>query len=273
MKFKALVSIVALAAAGAANAKVQSPVETTSGGEMSFTVFSATAQASFIYDTGISLTAFRAGAVAATGASPYTLNVNLTGNTEFQSFLSLVASTGATDVGFSFFGGDNSGNPANARTMISSVGTSGDATLVTNGNMVDSMNFINNNYLSTINIDPRFVGAANANASGTFVKGSGGNGYFLEVLGTDFQSKFQPTDGTLNGDAIGVYDFVRSSTSSGGDAIEVKLGTASLSSTAGQYKFSFSTPVTPAVPEPESYALLFVGLGLIGATVARRRAK
>ena len=44
------------------------------------------------------------------------------------------------------------------------------------------------------------------------------------------------------------------------------------SNVLGQYNFQVRNgAVTPAVPEPDSYAMLLAGLGLVGAIVRRRR--
>lgn len=256
---KTLVAVAALAVAGSASAKVLNTVGTVDGGEMSLTLWSPTAEVSYIFDTGMMLADFRSQA----GAPGFKYEVDLSADAEYQNFMTLVGS--ANDIRFAFFGGDNSGNLAANRTLITTV--SGDASVVTNGNMVNAMNQINSNYLSAVNLDPRIL--ASANASATFQKGSGGNAYFGEWLGDDFAGQFQSVTGEkgLPG-GVAVFDFVRSGTSSGLIANSTRMGTPALMSAS----FNNNSLVVTAVPEPESYALMLAGLGVMGVVAARRRA-
>ena len=262
---KTLVAVAALAAAGTASANVLAPNATLDGGEMSLTLWSETAQASFLFDTGIMLADFRAQAAA----PGFKYEVDLSGNTEYQAFMALVGS--ATDVKFAFLSGDNAGVQAAQRTMITTIGGLGDATLVTNGNMVNAMNQLFNNYLSVANLDSRLnvsTGGA-ANGSATFQKGVHGNAYWGEFMGDDLAGQFQQVTG-MKGDSIGIYDFVRSGTSGGLDATETPLGGNPLM-TATYAGNTFT--VTAVVPEPSTYALMLAGLGIVGAVASRRRAK
>jgi len=43
--------------------------------------------------------------------------------------------------------------------------------------------------------------------------------------------------------------------------------------TAGTDSSRFSATITAAVPEPETYAMLMAGLGVLGTVVRRRRMK
>jgi PEP-CTERM motif len=271
MKLQHIVAAVALAASGTAFANVLDPLAAGGlGGEMSLTVYSAQAQASVLIDTGIMLADFRS--LFTTGAMTYSLDLG--SNAAFNNFLALAGD--ASDIRFTFFGGDNSGISAAQRTMITTV--SGDASAVTNGNIADSLNQIKSNYLDSANLKPAINVSLGGEANGSLLaqKGTDGNAYFLEVVGPTFGGKFVDTSAAI-GTSVDVYDFVRSSTSSGIAAIATPLNSgfgvpaqATLAkNAAGAYVFSVAAPI----PEPSTYALVLAGLGLAGFAARRRAAK
>lgn len=263
MNFKLIAAAVALAAAGTASANVLDPLAAGGvGGEMSLTVYSKQAGVSFLFDTGVMLGDFR--------ADPYR-SWSMAGNTAFDTFLSIYNAAGASDMRWTFFGGDNSGVSAATRTMIATV--SGDVTAITNGNMVDSMNAIKNNYLDAANLNPQLnvTMGGSANASGVFLEGVDGKAYFLGGLGPDFTTKFQDTTNVLGG-TTELFDFVRSSTSALGNATETSIGFATFKQQAGSYTFAVTSTI-PAVPEPSTYALMVAGLAVAGIAARRRAAK
>jgi PEP-CTERM motif len=266
INFKTLVAAAALVAAGSASANLLTPTATTEGGDMGLFVYSVEGQASYLFDTGISLTNFRASALAGTVANPYIYSVNLSADAKFQSFLTTVGS--ASDISFTFFGGDNSAPSTNVagRNMITTV--TGDVTEITSGKMVTAMNYIFN-HVGTANLNPQLntTLGGGVDASALFIKGQDGNAYFNEVLRDDFQGVF-PTTGNLVGNTSDLYNLVRGGSSNSSDAIETLIGTAKVGLNAqNQYVF---TVVAPPVPEAETYALALVGLGVVAA--ARRRA-
>lgn len=264
-QLKMIAAAVALAAAGTASANVLLPtVASGLGGEMSLTVYSKQAGVSFLFDTGVMLADFR--------ANPFQ-SWSMDGNGAFDTFLSIYSAAGANDMSWMFFGGDNLGGPAAQRTMIVTV--SGDAAAVTNGNMMQSMGFVQENYLFPANLNPQLnvsLGGG-ANASGVFQQGVDGKAYFLDTLGSDFMGAFQETGNVLGGETA-LWDYVRSSTSLSGVAKGVQIGFASFKQQAGSYTFAVTSESTiPAVPEPSTYALMLAGLAVAGIAARRRAAK
>ena len=257
-QLKMIAAAVALAAAGTASANVLHPTSTTNGGEMSLTVFSKQAGVSFLFDTGVMLNDFR--------AAPFQ-SWSMDGNSAFDTFLSIYNAAGATDMRWTFFGGDNSGVPAAARNMVTTV--NGDVTSITNGGMVVGMERIKANYLDAANLNPQLnvTLGGGANASGVFVQGVDGKAYFLDTLGADFEGRLPDTSNVLGG-TTELFDLVRSSTSALGNADETLIGLASFKQQAGSYTFA----VTP-VPEPSTYALVIAGLAVAGIAARRRAAK
>jgi hypothetical protein len=259
-QLKMIAAAVALAAAGTASANVLDPLAAGGvGGEMSLTVYSKQAGVSFLFDTGVMLGNFR--------ANPFQ-SWSMDGNGAFDTFLSIYNAAGASDMSWTFFGGDNSGVSAALRTMITTV--SGDAAAVTNGSMVTAMNNIKNNYLDAANLNPQLnvTLGGGANASGVFVEGVNGKAYFLDSLGPDFRNgSFQETGNVLGG-TTALWDFVRSSTAPSALATGEQIGFASFKQQAGSYTFA----VTP-VPEPSTYALVIAGLAVAGIAARRRAAK
>ena len=268
MKIKTLVAAAAFAATGSAFAMIGNPTVTTDGGEMSLHLFSQSAEATYQFDTGVLFKDFNLAALAKAAPSPtpytYSTTLNTATDTAFASFLALAGS--ASDLSFAFWGGDNSGPTAAGRSLVSTIRAGGNVSGITNGNLVDSMNQMGN-YLSAVNGKQGLV----TNGSSFFTQAEGAGHYYVNDK-TTMLGKWPVGNDGLMGTTLDVYSFVRSSTSSLGDAVETKIGTFTVSQLNDtQYSVEFSTPPSP-VPEPTSMALALVGLGALGM-MARRRAK
>lgn len=276
MKLKALVIAAAFAVTGTAFAKIGSVVETADGGEMNLNLFSLSGEATYQLDSGILFKDFNLNAFAKLpdSTTPYTWSTTLDTATDvaFASFVAVAGS--ATDLSFSFFGGDNNGVSAAQRGMTTTVRAGGNVAVITNGNIVDGNNQLQT-YMAAVN--GKHPAGVATNGSSFFTKAEGAGHYYTNDR-TTLLNKFPIGNDGLVGTSLDVYSFVRSSTSLGGDAIETKLGTFNVAQlNATQYSVSFSTPVTevitPSVPEPTSLALSLVGLAAFGVVAARRRAQ
>ncbi len=268
MKIKTLVAVAAFAVTGTAFAKIGSPAETATGGEMSLHIFSESAEVTYQFDTGLLFNNFNLAALAANapGGTTYSWNATLDAATDtaFASFLAAAGS--ASDVKFAFWGGDNNGVTAASRNMVSTVSVGGNAGVITQGNMLESMNQMQN-YIAIVN-GKQPSGVA-ANGSSFFTKAEGAGHYYVNDKST-MNTKFSIGNDGLVGTTLKVYSFARTTTALGDDAIEKEIGqfdVIRLSDT--QYSVGFTT----AVPEPTSMALALVGLGALGMMARRRRSK
>jgi hypothetical protein len=273
-KLKTLVAALAMASTGGAFAAVMDPSETSTGGEMLLSIWSETAKVSYAVDMNLLYSSFATQALAKTAPSPtpYTFTWTLSSGTDaaMNSFLTALGAN--TDARFSFIGGDNSGVPANSRSMATTIKAGGDVTIVKSGNLVDGMNSIQANYVDNTSggINTKMPSGM-ANGGSAFFTIADGPGYYPFFNQQTLNGKFNIGNDNALGTSADVYHFVRSTTNTASDAIETKLGTATLArstSNPADLVFTFTTPV----PEPESYALAFAGLAVVGLIARRRRA-
>lgn len=271
-KIKSLVAAVALAAAGQAFAAIDlantnvigTPV-TTGGTEVFFYAWDATVGASFTFDTGFKFEDFRIGSAAANTSQSF-------------SFASLSLASSAYNSYTSAIGGDFSNTTWGVVALRagSAGGAPGSVTLATtvrdNQSLVDAgltsgaVKLINGAGFNSTLLAANAAGhAAGTSLTGDFAV-DGSNAY----VGTIIQDNMikLPIEATNFVGSNEYKFFLAEATTSNGPAPTV-------SEYAGTWSFNGNSLnyAVAAVPEPETYAMLLAGLGLIGAVARRRRAQ
>ena len=250
-KTKALVAALALSAAGAANAAITS-YNQDGAGSILLSVWDKTNQVSAVFDLGIDTDSFTVASATAN------MNWDLTSG-DYSDVWAAVSGYDMTNTFFMVFGGDRTGA---AVTDLYYVSTADSQT---------GVNAMSPQLLAQFDATEAYQ--TNSNQLGNHLLVA--NGANVDVGGPSYQgtqmldnwagqATFTAT--ALVGDSIGFYAL--QGAGSRRDTFvtnEAFAGEFSMSS-AGQLSY-----VTAPVPEPETYALMLAGLGLIG-TVARRRA-
>lgn len=117
-----------------------------------------------------------------------------------------------------------------------------------------------------------------ANGAYTFTTADGaatrGNGYAMagDGFGNEWRSNNVLQGETLASNTTGLYVV-------DGAAKKLRLGAGTegnglvaLNAATGTLSYTVSLPVTPAIPEPSTYALVIAGLAVAGVAARRRRA-
>lgn len=267
MKSIAFLVTATIAMAGTAFAKIGTPTETPEGGEMFFSLFSQSAGATYQLDTGILVKDFLT--LAPTGGF-WRVTLDASSDAAFASFLEATGS--ASDIRYSLMGGDNIGVAAEARSLITTVRAGGDVEAITNGNLVNGMLAMTNNYLSRVNT--KHSAGMSSNGSSFFTQAEGSGHYYAGQIDT-LGGHFAIGNDNLLGAMAPVHHFTRSSTASLGNANDMALSFMYAQTiSADQYDVHFGAlPLTSDTPEPSSMVLGLIGLGACGALAARRRAE
>lgn len=256
MKFKALVSAVALAAAGVAHADIN--ISASNGPAEAFvTVFNS--KASITIDLGLDQDTF-----ATNLASP--LSFNLSSNANWASFIS--ASAGGTALLWSVqsLDGDINNGWTTARVGLESKAGTTTGGARQNGNLDSNFADLTALFINNVNTD----GVIATNASTVAVAGT--NQYWGPFDGANSALGFVKTSNVINSTAVSLFQF-QDKVSDPFNAVanydwSKSTDTVTLNS---NYVLTFQgAAVTPSVPEPESYGLALVALAAIGF-VARRR--
>lgn len=255
MKFKALVSAVALAAAGVAHANINTSVSAGGPAEAFVTVFNA--NASITIDLGLDQDTFGANL-----ASPLTFN--LAANSKWSDFISKAGTApllwSVQSVEF-----DNNNGWTTARLGQEALAGTTTGGARSNGQL--EQNFANlNTFIDAVNTD----GDPTINATTVALAGTP---QYWNRDGANNSTGFLKNSNVINSAAVSLFQFqdqvADPATPSAKYDWAKSTNTAKLSSA---YVLSFQgSEVTPSVPEPESYGLALVGLLAIGF-VARRRA-
>jgi hypothetical protein len=250
MKFKLLAVAAVLAVSGAANAAV---VDNGAGGNGGMLLNVWDAANSYSLNLGQTIDSFQS---LLGQAAP--LSLTYAADANFATFLS---TADMANLQFSVIANDNSG----ARRVLESFSTL-PATTIGN-DIVRGVTTGNATYVNNVN--------AGLAASNSAVYAAGTLGYTANPLA------FGKTNGTLNFSAAGSFssalglmriDALASGIAKSIYTTEAQAGTNVSAYFAADNSFHLSAMPVAAVPEPETYAMLLAGLGLMGA-IARRRNK
>lgn len=251
MKVKALVSLLALAAAGSSFA---APVVTATGSELFFWAFDTAQTKMYILDTGLLSSTAKDGSI--------NLSKDLTTDANWNSF---VSSVGVDNINW-VFEGFSTASGANKFLL----GTVGSGTTVTPGAGAGNSNGAQGQINTNLNAALSNTGIS----AGTSEIVLAGTGAFLPMT---------PSNASFLGDGSIVLNMVNAI---GAQNVSLFNSAVSSTSNAGKVNLSLLAPVaglttgglltvaavTPSVPEPSSYALALTALAGIGF-IARRRTK
>ena len=264
MKLKLIAAALALAAAGSANAAIDKAV--SGNGELFAVVASKSLGYSFVADLGVKIDDFNTAP-----AANYMVDMSTYG--QWASFNAAVA--GATDLKFAVIGLDSTGTGAGLKRMYTTYAPGATVTNTTSGNFQTAVTnydgWITNLTLPGSNAGTDMTSAV-ANNGSAYSDSSFTTTYFF---GSNASSSLEAAKGKLafsvlvNAGERANFGLVATASS---PALKATLNELT---TADQYYWTLNgadLTYVAAVPEPETYALMLAGLGLVGFVARRRKA-
>lgn len=286
-KFKTLVAALTLAAAGQAFATID-PANTNAastpvnvgGTEVIFYVWDSAAGASFTFDTGIKFEDFRINSAAANSNQSFNFASLPLASEAYNSFLSAINN----DFSYTTWGvaALRAGSPLTVLGAATLATTTRDNQDLTESSQVSgALKSINGaGFGNTLLYANKAGHAAGESLTGDFATDGMDN-----YVGTSIQDEMVgklavPATNfvMLDADMDGIPEILNPMTEMKFFLVEAK-GTNPLAPVVSEYAGTWSYDgaslnyTVAAVPEPETYAMLLAGLGMLGAVARRRRAK
>jgi len=254
MKFKALASVIALAAAGVAHADIGNSLSSGTV-ELFATVFNA--NASITIDLGQDQDVLLSNL-----ATP--LNFTLSNDANWATFLSKAGSA-ALSWSVQSVDQDNVQGWTTARIGQEAFAGTPTGQARSNVGLTSAENRLVN-FTNNVNAD----GDPTINVSTVALPGTAA---YWNLDGDNTSTGFAKTSNAINSGAVSLFNFQTSvANPAPGKPYDwfKSTDTVTLNNVGGAYTLSFQGAATAPVPEPESYALALVGLAAIGF-IARRR--
>jgi hypothetical protein len=276
MKLKLIAAAAVLAASGA---QASMTLPSTGDSSFLFNLYDSSSQATFSADLGISYTQWTgtdmsvagiklvwdldAGTFSDLSATATGLSASLNYGTVFTSFMGEV---NTANLGFDVKAGDRNVtfNPAaGANSLLT---TSSAATVsAQNGQQLGALGVLNT-AMTAMNADAvSSTHATAANGANKFDAGETTTSYF-DGQGANLKNLSFSTGASIN-ESLNFFKLTNSGSASNGQTV--------VTAYAGTWSFDAATNSliyqTAPVPEPETYAMLLAGLGLMGAVARRRR--
>lgn len=269
MKFqlKALAAALALSAV-AVPAQAAVDMTATGNGSLILTVLDKVANVSAAFDLGKNYLDFNqvaaAGAVSTATASGTSFSWDLAGNADYSAaWTSFLGAANLTNVTYAITAGDNLGAGAGSRGYVSTL--NGPLTALVGSAVITAVG----------NFDTYVANQSAAFAPGsTMLTAANGAGFAVPAT-TFYNGNKNNNTGSVAvgaiGTSLGVVQ-VTTGASSFVNATSTVFGNGAQFSLASNGALSYTTNpiVTPPVPEADTWAMMMVGLGLMGF-MARRR--